>query len=84
MRIVLALGGNALLRRGEAPEAETQRRNVRRAVEASVVPLAQEHEVVITHGNGPQIGLLVLQAAAYRAVQPYPLVASVIESVVFF
>ncbi len=73
MRIVLALGGNALLRRGEAPEAETQRRNVRRAVEASVVPLAREHEVVVTHGNGPQIGLLALQAAAYRAVQSYPL-----------
>jgi carbamate kinase len=72
MRIVIALGGNALLRRGEAPEIETQRRNVRIAAEA-IAPIARHHEVVITHGNGPQIGLLALQAAAYRGVRPYPL-----------
>jgi carbamate kinase len=72
MRIVIALGGNALLRRGEAPEIETQRRNVRIAAEA-IAPIARRHEVVITHGNGPQIGLLALQAAAYRGVRPYPL-----------
>ncbi len=72
MRIVIALGGNALLRRGEAPELETQRRNVRIAAEA-VAPIVRRHEVVITHGNGPQIGLLALQAAAYRTVRPYPL-----------
>jgi carbamate kinase len=72
MRVVIALGGNALLRRGEAPEIETQRRNVRIAVEA-IAPIARQHEIVITHGNGPQIGLLALQAAAYGAVRPYPL-----------
>ncbi len=72
MRIVIALGGNALLRRGEAPEIETQRRNVRIAAKA-IAPIARQHEVVITHGNGPQIGLLALQAAAYRGVRPYPL-----------
>jgi carbamate kinase len=72
MRIVIALGGNALLRRSEAPEIETQRRNVRIAVEA-VAPIARQHEIVITHGNGPQIGLLALQAASYRGVRPYPL-----------
>lgn len=72
MRVVIALGGNALLRRGEAPELETQRRNVRIAVGA-IAPIARQHEIVITHGNGPQIGLLALQAAAYGAVRPYPL-----------
>jgi carbamate kinase len=72
MRVVLALGGNALLRRGEAAEAETQRRNVEVAV-AAMAPIAQRHEVVVTHGNGPQIGLLALQSAAYGAVRPYPL-----------
>ncbi len=73
MRIVMALGGNALLRRGEAPEAETQRRNVQLAIERSVAPIARKHELVVTHGNGPQVGLLALQAAAYRDVRPYPL-----------
>ena len=73
MRVVMALGGNALLRRGEAPEADVQRRNVQLAVETSVAPIARRHELVITHGNGPQVGLLALQAAAYGAVRPYPL-----------
>jgi carbamate kinase len=72
MRVVIALGGNALLRRGEAPEIATQRRNVELAV-GSIAPIARRHELVITHGNGPQIGLLALQAAAYRDVRPYPL-----------
>lgn len=72
MRIVIALGGNALLRRGEAPEIENQRRNVQVAA-AAIAPIAREYEIVITHGNGPQIGLLALQAVAYRAVRPYPL-----------
>src|SRR5204862_2183840 len=60
MRIVAALGGNALLRRDEALDHETQRRNARAAA-AALAPLAAEHELVITHGNGPQIGLLALQ-----------------------
>lgn len=72
MRIVAALGGNALLRRNEPPAAGTQRENVRRAVE-SLVPLLRRHDVVITHGNGPQIGLLALESEAYREVKPYPL-----------
>jgi carbamate kinase len=72
MRIVIALGGNALLRRGEAAEIETQRRNVRIAAEATA-PIARQHDIVITHGNGPQVGLLALQAAAYSGVRPYPL-----------
>jgi carbamate kinase len=73
MRVVLALGGNALLRRGEPLDAEVQRRNVLVAVAKSVAPLARKHQLVVTHGNGPQIGLLALQAAAYREVAPYPL-----------
>jgi carbamate kinase len=73
MLVVLALGGNALLRRNEPPEAEVQRANVLTAVAQSVAPIAREHSVVITHGNGPQIGLLALQMAAFTQVKPYPL-----------
>ena len=72
VRIVAALGGNALLRRGEPPEEATQRRHVAEAVRA-LAELAETHELVVTHGNGPQVGLLALQAAAYRDVLPYPL-----------
>lgn len=72
MRILVALGGNALLRRGEAMTAENQRRNVRVAAEA-LAPLGREHQLVISHGNGPQVGLLALQSAAYEQVAPYPL-----------
>jgi carbamate kinase len=72
LRIVVALGGNALLRRGEAMTAENQRRNVRIAAEA-LAPLAQQHQLVISHGNGPQVGLLALQGASYSEVAPYPL-----------
>ncbi len=73
MRVVAALGGNALLRRGEPAEAERQRANVARAA-ASLAEVAREHELVVTHGNGPQVGLLALQSAAYAEhVAPYPL-----------
>ncbi len=72
MRIVVALGGNALLRRGEPPTAAVQRKNVRIAAKA-LAPVAREHQLVITHGNGPQVGLLALQAAAYEDVRPPPL-----------
>ena len=72
MRVVVALGGNALLRRGEPAEASTQRRNVEIAVTA-IAELAAQHEVIVTHGNGPQVGLLALQGDAYQAVTPYPL-----------
>jgi carbamate kinase len=70
--IVIALGGNALLRRGDPMDAAVQRANVKVAAEA-VAQIAQDHEVVVTHGNGPQVGLLALQNAAYEAVAPYPL-----------
>lgn len=72
MRILVALGGNALLRRGEAMTAENQRKNVRIAAEA-LAPLGRDHELVISHGNGPQVGLLALQGAAYQPVEAYPL-----------
>jgi len=72
MLIVVALGGNALLRRGEPMTAETQRQNVRTAARA-LAPLATQNQLVLSHGNGPQVGLLALQAAAYESVEPYPL-----------
>ena len=72
MRIVIALGGNALLKRGEPMTAEVQRRNVRVAARA-IAPLAADHQLVIAHGNGPQVGLLALEADSYKAVEPYPL-----------
>lgn len=70
--IVIALGGNALLRRSEPMTAEVQRRNVVRAAQA-IAPLAGEHRLVVAHGNGPQVGLLALQAESYPEVDPYPL-----------
>jgi carbamate kinase len=72
VRLVVALGGNALLRRGEPAEAETQRAHVG-GVASALAGLAAEHELVVTHGNGPQVGLLALEAAAYPDVAPYPL-----------
>lgn len=72
MRIVVALGGNALLRRGEVMSAENQRANVRVAA-AALAPLAEDHELIVSHGNGPQVGLLALQAQAYTDVEAYPL-----------
>jgi len=72
VRVVVALGGNALLRRGEPLTADNQRANARVACEA-LAPLAHEHELVISHGNGPQVGLLALQGSAYTEVEPYPL-----------
>lgn len=73
MRIVVALGGNALLERGEKPDAAIQRRHVRTAAEA-LAPLAAEHELVICHGNGPQVGMLAIESAADPALTaPYPL-----------
>ena len=72
MRLVIALGGNALLRRGEAMTAENQRENVRIACE-QIAKVASGTKLVIAHGNGPQVGLLALQGAAYDAANPYPL-----------
>jgi carbamate kinase len=72
MRVVVALGGNALLRRGQAMTVSNQRDNVRIAARA-LAPLTEQHTLVISHGNGPQVGLLALQAEAYAPVAPYPL-----------
>ncbi|WP_406127016.1 carbamate kinase [Streptomyces sp. NBC_00989] len=73
MRIVVALGGNALLHRGERPDAAVQQANIDR-VATALAALAHDHELVITHGNGPQIGLLAMESAADPALSaPYPL-----------
>ena len=72
MRVVVALGGNALLQRGEPMTTEVQRQNVRKAAPA-LAQVAADHELVISHGNGPQVGLLALQAAAYTEAEPSPL-----------
>ena len=72
MKLVVAIGGNALLRRGQALSADNQLANVRVAA-AQLARVALKHDLVVTHGNGPQVGLLALQAAAYTAVQGYPL-----------
>jgi carbamate kinase len=73
MRLVVALGGNALLKRGEPMTAETQRANVRRAAAPLAKLIGAGHQIVITHGNGPQVGLLALQAAAGPKDGAYPL-----------
>ncbi len=73
MRLVIAVGGNALLERGEVPLAEIQEKHVNVAVEA-LVPLADDHDLVITHGNGPQVGLLANESALDPDLpSPYPL-----------
>jgi carbamate kinase len=72
MRVVVALGGNALLQRGQPMTADKQRENVRTAAR-QLAPIAEQHELVVSHGNGPQVGLLALQAAAYEEVEAYPL-----------
>jgi carbamate kinase len=72
MRIVIALGGNALLRRGQPMTVDNQRENVATAC-AKIAEVVPGNEVVVAHGNGPQVGLLALQQAAYDAVAPYPL-----------
>ena len=71
MKVVVALGGNALLKRGEPMTADAQRANIRIAAE-SLARIAGEHQLVISHGNGPQVGLLALEAAAYTEVEAYP------------
>jgi carbamate kinase len=70
--LVVALGGNALLRRGEPLEAPAQLQNIRHAA-AQIARLAHRYRLVVAHGNGPQVGLLALQNEAYRDVKPYPL-----------
>jgi carbamate kinase len=70
--LLVALGGNALLRRTQVPSAGNQLENIRIAC-AQVARVAAAHDMVLTHGNGPQVGLLALQSAAYTAVDSYPL-----------
>ncbi|MCC6236348.1 MAG: carbamate kinase [Dehalococcoidia bacterium] len=72
MLIVAALGGNALLRRGEPPDQSVQQANIARAVEV-MADLARAHDLVVTHGNGPQVGLLALAQESYREARPYGL-----------
>ncbi len=72
MRIVVALGGNALLKRGEPMSPEAQHTNVRVAAIA-LADLARDHQIIVAHGNGPQVGLLALQSAAYAPASPWPL-----------
>ncbi len=72
MRIVVALGGNALLKRGEPMTHDVQRTNIQVAARA-LAPVAQKHQLVLAHGNGPQVGLLALQSSAYKEVEAYPL-----------
>src|SRR5262249_22655064 len=72
MRVMVALGGNALLRRGESMTAEDQRKNVRIAAQA-LAPIGRAPQLIIAHGNGPQVGLLALQGDAYKSVETYPL-----------
>lgn len=72
MRIVIALGGNALLQRGQKPDAQPQIANVNIAVDA-LASVASEHELVVTHGNGPQVGVIALQSANDpKLSEPYP------------
>ena len=80
MRIVVALGGNALLQRGQALNADNQRDNVRQAVKA-LAAVHAEHELVIAHGNGPQVGLLALMDAAFEQGSAFPLDVLGAESV---
>ena len=72
MRVTIALGGNALLQRGQPLDAQVQQENVREAA-AVLAQIARDHEVVVTHGNGPQVGLLALQAESYTGAAPFPL-----------
>jgi carbamate kinase len=73
MRVVAALGGNALLERGEKPDADIQESHVQQAAQA-LAPIARAHDLVVTHGNGPQVGLLALESARDPALtRPYSL-----------
>ena len=73
MLVVIALGGNALLRRDQSLTAENQRENARTAARALAEVARAGHDLIITHGNGPQVGLLALQGMAYKPDETYPL-----------
>jgi carbamate kinase len=80
-RIVIALGGNALLKRGEALTVENQRRNVRTAARA-IAPVTEGNDIVISHGNGPQVGLLALQSAAAGQHTPLDVLGAETEGMI--
>ncbi len=79
MRIVIAIGGNALLQHGEIASFSHMQTHVEQCAKA-LAPVCQVHEVVLVHGNGPQVGLLALQNHAYKTVPAYPLDCLVAES----
>ena len=83
MRVVVALGGNALLRRGEPMTAEAQRGNMKTAARA-LAPIAEAHDLVVTHGNGPQVGLLALQALAYKPEEVYAEVNNIAPDLIVY
>ena len=73
MRVVAALGGNALLERGEKPDEDIQEQHVQQAA-AALAPLAVGHDLIVTHGNGPQVGVLALESQSDTSLsRPYPL-----------
>ena len=73
MRVTIALGGNALLKRGQRPDADVQRANVREAA-AVLAEIARDHEVVVTHGNGPQVGhQLIKNELTHDEVPSWPM-----------
>ena len=82
-RVVVALGGNALLRRGEPMTVSNQRKSIAAACRA-LAPVAMENELVISHGNGPQVGLLALQTAAYdeEAASPFDVLGAQTEGMI--
>lgn len=80
MRILIALGGNALLKRGQTMAYETELANVKKA-SSQILSLCRNNEVIITHGNGPQVGLIALQQEAFNDVAPYPLDAMGAQSI---
>ncbi|WP_433255441.1 carbamate kinase [Streptosporangium sp. CA-135522] len=80
MRVLVALGGNAMLRRGEKPDADVQQENLRASVTA-LAKLAERHELIVTHGNGPQVGVLALESTKdTNLARPYPLDTIVAET----
>jgi carbamate kinase len=79
MKVLMALGGNALLQRGQPLEAEIQMKNVLHAAKM-IKMISKHHQVVLCHGNGPQVGLLALMSNAYKDVAPYPLDVLVAET----
>jgi carbamate kinase len=79
--VVVALGGNALLQRGESPDVARQRRNVEVVAEA-LAAIARDHRLVITHGNGPQVGVLALQSEASRTPSPLDVLGAETEGMI--